>query len=148
MTEDDFFKLIEIEGDEYDWVVTVEVEDIKYELDCKIMRHDSLKFWCGYIEIPKRDELYKLHYNDDKFPKLYVHGGVTFTDFIYDKWYIGFDCGHYGDLSIINLKYINDRMGGVYRNKEFVISEVKSLAKQICDNSTQILRDIKLNKIL
>ncbi len=59
---------------------------------------------------------------------LTVHGGVTWSGERVDgDWWIGFDCGHWGDL-----KPADDIFGdGVYRTFEYVEGEVKSLAEQL-----------------
>lgn len=66
-----------------------------------------------------------------------VHGGLTwagkFEDrkgFNPDLWYFGFDCAHAGDLSPgAGFSF----SGSVYRDADFVLKEVFSLADQLRD---------------
>lgn len=63
--------------------------------------------WCGYVGL----SLYETEDSMDNY-KLFptVHGGITFTSHCplrdscvglpnANLWWIGFDCGHYGDMS-------------------------------------------------
>lgn len=101
------------EPDKVQWV------DEATGLDCVIVRNGSGSL-CGYVGVPSSHPLYKKEYNDEGFPDLDVHGGVTYTSghripadgdysdyvsfepyegFDPDLWIIGFDCSHAGDLS-------------------------------------------------
>jgi len=69
-----------------------------------------------------------------------VHGGLTFSDACCPKggpeglWWLGFDCGHAGDLVPGMLdKYPEWYRGGddVYRHAEYVKGEVESMAEQL-----------------
>ena len=81
-----------------------------------------------------------------------VHGGLTYAgdraDYPVESnlWWLGFDCGHYGDGSDwdIALKYWSDEpyiqrraecldSDGVIRTKEYVENECKSLVDQIIE---------------
>lgn len=65
-----------------------------------------------------------------------VHGGITFANFGYgpmnkEFWYFGFDCAHYHDL----VPSMDGKIGPLseweYRDFNYVIGEVKNLARQI-----------------
>lgn len=55
---------------------------------------------CGYVGIPIGHKYYKMNYNDIDIE---CHGGLTYSrDYLIgqndeNKWWIGFDCAHYGD---------------------------------------------------
>ena len=58
---------------------------------------------CGYIAIPKDNELYGKDYDEIDID---VHGGLTYSEYSNseypvkseeDVWWIGFDCAHSGD---------------------------------------------------
>lgn len=52
----------------------------------------------GYVEIPKGHKLYNVHYED--LYSLEVHGGLTFSRTVDDKYWLGFDTARYGDNPI------------------------------------------------
>lgn len=60
----------------------------------------AMGFRTGYVGIPKGHKLFGTDYND-----IYIdcHGGLTYADnYLVDQededvWWIGYDCGHYGD---------------------------------------------------
>lgn len=58
-----------------------------------------------------------------------VHGGLTYSKMDEEKlWRFGFDCSHAGDLIPDLSGFMLD---GIYRNIEFVKSEVEKLAEQL-----------------
>lgn len=91
---------------------------------CKVLRHDSMKFLCGYVHIPilkqakgrmaqfqsffieygliEDDDGSNVYYQFDEIFDIRVHGGITFSRVIEENdqkfFVIGFDCGHAGDL--------------------------------------------------
>ena len=71
-------------------------------------------WYCGYVKIPKNNNLYGLGYwsripylgweNETIGSHFDVHGGITFAGRISDlnnDWFLGFDCAHAGDNPII-----------------------------------------------
>lgn len=81
----------------------------------------------GYVKIPEDHPFYNEDY--DNIP-VTVHGGLTYADKHDDgSFWVGFDCAHYGDL----LPKSPIRTGGVFRDKEYVLNELKSLTKQIAE---------------
>lgn len=102
--------------------------------------------WCGYVGVNKEHPFYGKGYNDeidDSGKKIYeifdVHGGITYASNKLhmqpekDLWWFGFDCSHYGDMSMFGQNNPPLNEIGVYRNKEYVIEETKSLAKQLSE---------------
>lgn len=49
----------------------------------------------GYVELPETHPLYKVYYDD--LPCIECPGGITFSDFVNDKWTIGFDCNRHDE---------------------------------------------------
>ncbi len=89
---------------------------------------------CGYIRLKKKD--LNLDVRD-----LDIHWGITWEWKIFDieEWeaiqiegdYIGFDCAHFNDIWstwTLGQKCFKDN---IYKNKDFVINELKNLVKQI-----------------
>ena len=113
-------------------------------LDCIIIRNIYSLAWLGYASVPADSVLDGKNYNywkdDDKLSDIEkqindinVHGGLTFARYGYwtddkSKYYFGFDCSHSGDLTKQTIDFDFDT---IYRDKEYVISEVKSLAEQL-----------------
>lgn len=94
------------------------------------MRHSG--HLCGYVELPKGHPKYGKNRYEDHFD-LTVHGGITYCDFSEDKskFIIGFDCSHCDDLRPYDgFRFENS----VYRNKDYVLSEIKSLIEQLKGN--------------
>ena len=95
---------------------------------------------CGYVGVPKGHKLYKKHYASSDFPDFNVHGGVTYTGFLFstkDYWFIGFDCAHLEDMAHLSSPSFypyclrgND-WGDTYRDMEYVRKELKKLVRQI-----------------
>lgn len=85
------------------------------------MKWQENGFWCGYVTIP---ENYGLDYYEinDLFLEVGnlepVHGGLTYS---FNNKY-GFDCGHYNDMSLINLD-----PGSSYRDSVYVKSQISNL---------------------
>ncbi len=107
------------------------------------MRRGSTGAWCGYVGIAKSPPFTKKHpYFGKKAADLFriaCHGGVTYAriglpdgelpDVFDDRWVIGFDTSHYGDLSPLAPTLSGD--DAVYRTEEYVRENVINLAAQI-----------------
>lgn len=89
--------------------------------------------WCGYVGVSKSHPLYETE-DYELFPT--VHGGITFISHCplrdncvglpnANLLWIGFDCGHYGDMSPSYLSR------GTYRDIDYVVSEILSLIDQL-----------------
>jgi hypothetical protein len=112
---------------------------------CKIWRHPNLLHLCGYVGIPHGHAWYGQAYNDEtKLPQPLVHGGVTFSGRMPETkgravWWIGFDCGHAGDMSpgiLVSLLGINHDTTSLlysdeYRDIDYVRSECNLLANNL-----------------
>ena len=76
---------------------------------------------CGYVKVTRDHFLFEVDLYE--LPHFYVHGGVTFSDFVDDFWNIGFDCAHFGDKAFGH--------EGVERTLDYCIEECENLAAQI-----------------
>jgi len=127
------------------------------EFDCFIRRNDSM-VWCGYIEVHEHNKYYNKPYDEaDIFD---VHGGLTYSGdlTIYKdnieipKYFFGFDCAHGGDMTIYTINFKEPIeykcSSGIYRNKEYVISECEKLAEQLSLQSKKFVRNKKINELL
>lgn len=125
----------QFEPDEVEW------KDETTGLPCKIWR-GPVGSYCGYVGVPSSHPWFGAGYSDlpDYGPE--VHGGLTFAGesrgTAEGYWWFGFDCAHAGDY--LPRKYgiaSVDRpiAGDVYRDLDYVRSEVLSLAKQLADVS-------------
>ena len=110
-------------------------------------RRNSMGVWCGYIGLPAGHPWAGL--NDPA--RACVHGGVTYaqedllsTPADASDWYLGFDCGHFGDFmpSFVAVEPGVDPLATatrlhatynchiVYRTLEYAQAELRSLAEQ------------------
>ena len=132
-------QIMKEEGDFFEWTYTAKNG---LEVDCFIRRNNSLAF-CGYVVITSDNKLFGLDY-DSIYSKvnISVHGGLTYSDENDGKWIIGFDCAHAGDLCPA-FSY-----DGIYRTKEFVISECESLAESVSKFSGIIQRLKNIDSVI
>jgi hypothetical protein len=123
--------------------------DAATALSCMIVRNSSGAL-CGYVGIPNTHEHYGVTH--DELYNLSCHGGLTFSSKCQegvrecdravchtpveaneeeeDVWWLGFDCGHYGDLLPAHRGWGSYRVGA-YRSFDYVKQEVEDLAKQL-----------------
>jgi hypothetical protein len=105
---------------------------------CMIRRIGDDGHLCGYVALPKNHVLYGKSFTEikDKYD-LIVHRGLTFSDFFGDqqddRWYIGFDCAHTGDLIPSMYTKFDELCKTIYRDMEYVEEECKKLVDQIID---------------
>jgi len=118
-----------------------------------ILRHPSMLHLCGYVRVPKNHRFYgkKNSWNVN----YEVHGGVTFLgrfpmvskglpstlQLMKHHWWIGFDCGHLGDLqpgmaALLSqagaaLPGFMDANNSIYREWGYVREQCELLAAQI-----------------
>ena len=86
--------------------------------------------YCGYVAIPKAHLLYGVDYDDPAMSGFPVHGGVTFTDYDDDGyWLVGFDCAHGGDY--IPGVHGGDAIGLHIWSADEVASETEKLADEL-----------------
>jgi hypothetical protein len=132
-------QIMKEEGDFFEWTYTAKNG---LEVDCFIRRNNSLAF-CGYVVITSDNKLFGLDY-DNIYSKvnISVHGGLTYSDEGEGGWIIGFDCAHLGDFCPA-FSY-----DGIYRTKEFVISECESLAESVSEFSGIIQRLKNIDSVI
>jgi hypothetical protein len=102
---------------------------------CLISRVGHSGFLCGYVGVGKGHRWYGVDYDAlyTTEPDLNVHGGLTFAgpgaEAVADRWLMGFDCGHSGDLSpaILGLLGRGPNDWEQYRNLNYVRGEVNRL---------------------
>ena len=138
--------LIEREGDELQWDYTCSNGVI---IKCSIHRND-VKALCGYITLTQDNSLYGVDYDDINIS---AHGGITYQGYDQNEnWVIGFDCGHYGDLTPYFLlkddTFARFTQDGIYRDMEYVKSECESMAEQASVFSKSIERYNKISQII
>ena len=107
---------------------------------CVIKRHPQMGFLLGYVRVPRSHPLYGKSYYARKAARLNAHGGLTFSDKLHRPtgglhrgWWLGFDCGHYGDLMPVSplIDHSLILRDGVYRDFAYVTEEVRNLATQL-----------------
>ena len=131
----------------------VQYPDEATGLPCLIVRN-RLGSLCGYVGVDEGHPLFQSHDTDH----LDVHGRVTFHGMCIDGpegemichipddgepdhvWWIGFDCGHFMDVSPAMLLRERELFPGVpfpefpeqrYKTLEYVKDEIAQLAQQI-----------------
>ncbi|GBQ39043.1 hypothetical protein [Komagataeibacter europaeus] len=122
-------------------------------LPCLIKRNPELGILCGYVGIPPQHPLYGLTYDDmpDAVHEA-AHGGLTFTGgcshgdeatsicHIPDDgepdtvWWLGFDCGHWGDLKPVFAQMKRHSPRGDYRDRAYV--------EGVCARMAQVLQQM------
>jgi hypothetical protein len=134
-------QIIKKEGDFYKWTYT---SSNGLNVDCFLRRNPNTLTLCGYVVLTSDNKLYGLDY-DHLYSQIdtHVHGGLTYSDEGENGWVIGFDCAHAGDLCPAFPHY-----DGVYRTKEFVISECIKLAESISEFSGIVKRLQNIDSIL
>jgi hypothetical protein len=122
------------------WLDEPDVIEWQYELvPCFMVRHAELGMWCGYVAVEEGHPWYEQGY-DDVLDDVEVHGGLTYAR---DKvrlatgvegrlWWLGFDCGHCGDLcpGYPGVLGALNAFGDVYRDRAYVVEQVEHLARQ------------------
>ena len=140
---------------EGEWMQEPDQLEFEYEgYECEI-RRNSIGSLCGYVKLPKEHPGYEKDYNDLDID---VHGGLTYSELENDKWVIGFDCAHSGDIApsceksrkdFLRSETFKELYAGhedlkkaypnctlfneTYKNIEYVKSECMSLVDQIKD---------------
>lgn len=154
----------------------VERDFIECGFRCVVVGH-SMGHRCGYLAIPQGHTLYGKDYDD-----IYVevHGGLTYSnesdEYNYPVetdekvWWIGFDCGHFGDgkdyklveslifkiedererqraiehfkfMKELDKRYPDDSK---VRTAEYVENELKNLAAQV--QNIQAIKEVMVTK--
>lgn len=108
-----------------------EADDVQFTYKnylCNIHRDSKGGFLYGFVEVEQDNVFYGLE--DVYSCPIKVHGGVTCSIKSkrppFNKWLIGFDCAHDGDLAP-DLEFST----GTYKNIEFVTNEIHKMVDQI-----------------
>ena len=98
---------------------------------CKIARHIYMGHLCGYVGVGPKHPYFGKSDTEDSIYNLLVHSGVTYTGYMKKSklWWIGFDCGHLGDISPVG-NFIQDE-NCIYRDFKYVKKETNKLAMQL-----------------
>ncbi len=122
---------------------------------CIARRSHSLGAWCGYVGIPKEHPYNGKSSRD--IDNIYVHGGLTYSEECNGEpgsgichkvedckdhaWWLGFDCGHFGDYSpamesVIPTHIIYTEVDAPlpdisYKTLDYTKNEITSLASQL-----------------
>lgn len=122
-----------------------------------IMRRVPAGAWCGYVGVPEGHPFYGLDETAASVCALRVHGGLTYaapctgdptrgichvaSDAV-ERWWLGFDCGHNGDLlpSDEDSWQWRGPSPGVYHDVADVRGEVQALARQVHQCATTAVR--------
>jgi hypothetical protein len=123
------------EPDKLHWI------DEETNLDCLIVRGPSGGL-CGYVGVDSTHPAFGKDYSD---VDVSVHGGLTYAALCQEDgkichvpqegrsgeiYWLGFDCGHLGDLTPqFSASSWND--GGIYRSLAYVVNQVTGLARQL-----------------
>lgn len=137
-----------LEPDKAQWI------DEETGLQCLMVRN-GLGSLCGYVGIPQG---HSAHGKDYDNVEITIHGGLTYSqesqesgdpalgvchvsssDQAESLWWLGFDCAHAGDVSprhdnemrMLTEIFERSRGGDQYRDAEYVVQQVTSLARQL-----------------
>jgi len=103
-----------------------------------VVRKTDMGVYTGYVGLPKGHPRFGKGWS--AMSDVEVHGGVTYAADRLPwwkpdgKWWIGFDCAHYGDA----IPHIMEGEGCVFRDEEFAREEVTSLARQMVRMLTEL----------
>lgn len=113
---------------------------------CLIVRA-PLGHLCGYVGVPPEHPEYD---EDSDHDDLYVHGGITYAEHCQgaichvpapgepdDVLWLGFDCGHSGDISPRLAALGSSWPDDIYRDIEYVRRETERLAEQLAARSAR-----------
>lgn len=143
------------------------------EYECLIARRHKLKdlklddpnypnliFLCGYVFLPDDHKLVGKDYSAPELENIDVHGGLTFSDWgknilkavfgvegvLNAPWTLGFDCGHLGDIMVMNrsMLELSDKdlypgLADTYKTFDYVETQLKSLVDQLADGASSAL---------
>jgi len=115
-----------------------------FEFECIIRRNTRGGHLCGYVTLTPDNDFFGKDY--DNIP-VHCHGGLTYASDEGDKWVIGFDCAHYGDLQPFWSNQEIYGSNGTYKDMDYVSKECESICEQISEKSKYIRRVAKLENI-
>lgn len=109
-------------------------------LPCLIVRHPEMGHLCGYVGVSKGHPWFEKGYDDVEAS---VHYGLTYAHHCAENichvveegeddnvWWLGFDCAHCDDRSMLTNRYKDLRPLGTYKDMAFVEAGCRSLAQQ------------------
>jgi hypothetical protein len=105
-------------------------------LEGLVLRNSYLGTLCGYVGLPNEHRFWGAHSDNPELRDVQAHGGLTFSGRRVFRdgedpgtlWYLGFDCGHSGDL--IPFGAFRGAYG-TYRSFVWVCGDVDRLADQL-----------------
>ena len=105
---------------------------------CVVMR-STMGHLCGYVGVSNGHPAFRLEEEALEVLGVSAHGGLTFADYrglSSPLWWIGFDCGHYGDfVPQIGALLGQDGPGSddpnTYRTIDYVEKQCTDLAMQL-----------------
>jgi len=102
-----------------------------------VVLHNGMGFRCGYVRLLPGHPWYGKHYDEIDAK---VHGGLTYAASDDEgSWWVGFDCGHYGDARDLGLPMpagikkilpLTPLDGQVIRTQEYVEQQCRLLCEQ------------------
>lgn len=139
----------------------LEWKEPKTNYQCAIIRH-NIGYLCGYVKIPPGNILHNIEkYTLIKVPEIwkkklednedmqeirnlfFCHGGITYDQNKEEERWLGFDCGHSGDISPGSSRWEDSE----YRNIKYVKESCERLATQIYEYEKIMKEEMKKNKI-
>lgn len=121
------------------------IEWMAHGLQC-LARRGGGGAWCGYVGIGEGHPSYNV---DEDAVGFRAHGGLTYASECHDDvchvakpgepddlWWLGFDCGHSGDLIPADYQLARCRASDTYRDAAFVIRETERLAQQLAEQAS------------
>ena len=112
--------------------VTIDADNLDWDYrgySCRIRKVAEMGHLCGYVQVPKGHPLYEMGYGDEPIDNLDVHGGITYSRMEDDRWWIGFDCAHAGDIVPAHPMLAIE--GATYKDQEYVRAEISRLVQQL-----------------
>lgn len=73
----------------------VEFEEV-YKGFCIRCELNQLGHRCGYVKVPEESRLYGVYHKNINVD---VHGGLTYSGYEKEEYWLGFDCGHINDAA-------------------------------------------------
>lgn len=105
---------------------------------CWVKRNLSLGVLCGYVALTPDDKFFEQDYDSPLYDNLSVWGGLTYSGWQQDQFWLGFDCAHATDLipQQVSLQQAGwlapAAMDNVtYKDVAFVKDELRQLVDQL-----------------
>lgn len=107
---------------------------------CWVKRNLSLGVLCGYVALTPDDKFFEADYDSPLCSNLTVWGGLTYSGWQQDRFWLGFDCAHATDLIPQQVSLRQAGMLGpaaitaeTYKDVAFVKNELRQLVDQLID---------------